>query len=93
MKKRDEKPVLTNTEKSMILRLSLDEHDWVKTIAAATEMPQPKVVNLILGEAMKHDPDTYINQVKKEHAKRVKAQLEQEIRQKQEQLKQLESID
>jgi hypothetical protein len=91
-KKQTSKAPQTVTEKlmSMILKLNLDQHGWVKSIAEATELPQPKVVNLVLEEAMKQDPDTYISQVKKAQAERRASQLKEQIQAAQNELKQLQ---
>lgn len=66
--------------KQMILKVDTDKHSWIKTIAEETGMTQPNVVNLILGEATKHEPTAYIDQIKKLNAKEALKDLEEKAR-------------
>lgn len=65
-KKKKTEPMKENTAKlvSMVLRLSQSEHAWILHISETTTIPMPKIVQLIVNDAMAKSPETYIAQIK-----------------------------
>ncbi len=71
----------SNTEheyKQMILKVNAEQHEWLRTIAENTELALPKVVDLVLGDAIKKEPKAYIDQIKKLNAKEALKRIEAE---------------
>ena len=79
-------------DKKMILALDPAKHSWVKSIADATGMAQPKVVNLIIAEASKVHADDYIAQINKLNAKDKLAEIEEKAKQLESERKRLKDL-
>lgn len=75
---------------SMILRLTPEQHAWVKEVAEGAHQSQPHVINYVLDQTIKASTTDYIDEIGKIH----KAKLRDELLAKQQELKeQLHKLD
>lgn len=71
--------------KKMMLDVPMPIHDWIRTIAERTGITQPKVVQLVLQQAIQSPATSYIEQIERTNAERELESLEkqeQELKQR-----------
>ncbi len=69
----------TSETKKMLLPMSPEIHAWVKNMAEAVHLTYPKVVEMVLQQALQVDPSEYAGRIERQNAaKRLEELKDQE---------------